>query len=407
MSRITGYWKRHVRPAFLDAMRRSSGVPVPRQATTAAAAGCRVIRLPAAAPAPIPARTIVGCLEEIEATKAMIPDPDARAAYERRLAGDGVRGDDSFVALLEPGRVCHEAAVTITADDRLVRDVSAMGFETDMPTNPLHLRYLPRPERRSGCVATVSCFAPHNYYHWLVEAIPRIDLYERAGLSVDRFYVPVKYAFQRELLRMAGIPPARVEAATVNRHLAADRVAASGLQLEATAGKIDFLFRRFTRHLHPAAPPLRLFISRRRRGKRTLVNDAAVFGALRPLGFRRCELEALPVAEQVRLFFAAECVVGPHGAGLTNLAFCRPGTKVVEINTPYRTTTVFHDIAHFRRLAYRLHVARPVRDRFFSFDPQAGVGDSDMAVDPAAFAQSVADFLDDAPARDAWRRPAA
>lgn len=405
MSRITGYWKRHVRPAFLDAVRRCGGVPVPRQVTEAAAA-CRVIRLPAAGPELIPARTVVGCLEEIAATEAMIPDPEVRAAYARRLAGDGVRGDEPFVALLEPGRVCHEAAVTITADDRLVSDVSAMGFESDQPTNPLRLRYLPRPARRAGCLATVSSFAPHNYYHWLVEALPRIDLYERAGLQVDRFYAPTRFAFQRESLRLAGIPSAGVEPATIGRHLLVERLAASGFQLEATAGKVDFLFRRFTRQLQPAGPPLRLFVSRRRRGKRTLVNDAAVFRRLAPLGFRRCELETLPVAEQVRLFFEAECVVGPHGAGLTNLAFCRPGTKVVEINTPYRTTTCFHDIAHFRRLAYRLHVARPVRDRFFSFDPQAGVGDSDMAVDPDAFARSVADFLADEPARDAWRAAA-
>lgn len=30
----------------------------------------------------------------------------------------------------------------------------------------------------------------------------------------------------------------------------------------------------------------------------------------------------------------AECVIAAHGAGLTNLLFCQPGTRVLEIFTP-------------------------------------------------------------------------
>ena len=39
----------------------------------------------------------------------------------------------------------------------------------------------------------------------------------------------------------------------------------------------------------------------------------------------------MTVAAQVRAFAEAECVVGPHGAGLTNLAFAPPGAAVVEL----------------------------------------------------------------------------
>jgi capsular polysaccharide biosynthesis protein len=101
----------------------------------------------------------------------------------------------------------------------------------------------------------------------------------------------------------------------------------------------------------------------------------------------------MPLAEQIAVFSRAECVVGPHGAGLTNLTFCRPGTKVVEIGTPYRPWACFYEIAHHRGLDYHLHMASPTRVRHF--DPQTAVGDSDLRVDPAGLRDVVAAHLAD------------
>ncbi|EMA29182.1 capsular polysaccharide biosynthesis protein-like protein [Halobiforma lacisalsi AJ5] len=43
--------------------------------------------------------------------------------------------------------------------------------------------------------------------------------------------------------------------------------------------------------------------------------------SLSELGFESYSLTDLSFAEQVRLFFEAEAVVAPHGAGLANLVF--------------------------------------------------------------------------------------
>ena len=37
------------------------------------------------------------------------------------------------------------------------------------------------------------------------------------------------------------------------------------------------------------------------------------------------------VAEQASVFASSEVIVAPHGSGLTNLLFCRPGSKVIEL----------------------------------------------------------------------------
>lgn len=67
-------------------------------------------------------------------------------------------------------------------------------------------------------------------------------------------------------------------------------------------------------------------------------------------------LENMPLLDQIALFYGASCVVAQHGAGLSNILFCRPGTKVIEINdgsmghVDFRDC--FKDIAKQMRLQY-------------------------------------------------------
>ena len=55
---------------------------------------------------------------------------------------------------------------------------------------------------------------------------------------------------------------------------------------------------------------------------------------LSDLGFQMVTLESLSVLEQAALLANAQVVISPHGGGLTNLVFCAPGTKVIEIFSP-------------------------------------------------------------------------
>jgi len=42
-------------------------------------------------------------------------------------------------------------------------------------------------------------------------------------------------------------------------------------------------------------------------------------------------LGTMSVLEQIELFSNADVVIGTHGAGLANILFCKPNTKVIEI----------------------------------------------------------------------------
>lgn len=74
-----------------------------------------------------------------------------------------------------------------------------------------------------------------------------------------------------------------------------------------------------------------IYISRKRATKRKFTNEENLIERLAVLGFKPYELEQMTFQHQVELFSRAKCVVGQHGAGLTNLIF-GGRCKVIEIH---------------------------------------------------------------------------
>jgi hypothetical protein len=68
--------------------------------------------------------------------------------------------------------------------------------------------------------------------------------------------------------------------------------------------------------------------------RRSVPNMPAVADALADLGeVAMLEMEGRSLPEQMRLFRDADVVIAQHGGAMANLAWCRPGTKLVEIVT--------------------------------------------------------------------------
>ena len=57
------------------------------------------------------------------------------------------------------------------------------------------------------------------------------------------------------------------------------------------------------------------------------------------------KLSELSFNEQIKIFNEAKIIIGSHGAGLTNLIFCEPSTKVIEIGNPNFDCDVFKNIS--------------------------------------------------------------
>ena len=75
-------------------------------------------------------------------------------------------------------------------------------------------------------------------------------------------------------------------------------------------------------------PFRKLWISRKNAVARNVIDEEKFFMLLK--GWEFVQLEKLPVGEQMQLFAEAKSIIAPHGAGLTNLLWCAPDTKVLE-----------------------------------------------------------------------------
>ena len=268
-------------------------------------------------------------------------------------------------------QVCGAIAI-LTPEDRLLADISRdypgqlPGCQQPDPaSHRIFSEVLPKPERIAGRVVAIASLSGHNYFHWMVDILPRLELLRRSGVSwqaIDWIWInSVQQPFQQETLQAFGIPVSKILSSDRHPYIQADLVVPSFAGhlgwLEPWA--LRFLRDRFLPLGERVSPPCdrmgdRIYISRANANHRRVLNEAAVIEQLQPLGFVPVVLETLSFAEQVSLFAQAKVIVAPHGGGLTNLLFCQPGTVVVELASPHYLRHYFWAISQPLKLRHFL-----------------------------------------------------
>jgi len=248
----------------------------------------------------------------------------------------------TFVATIPRGSTLGRTGTSITQDGTLLLDASAHLRLRSPLEHRAFTSYLVAPPRKRlpGRVAVLAAAGAGNYFHWMLEALPRLGLLERAGLrlgDIDRFVVPrCRLAALDESLAMLGIGPERIVRAGKWANIEAEELVvvslAGGLGYP-TGESASFLRER----IGGAAPrdrasPARILVERP--GRRRFANAEDVRRVAAAAGVVPVQLEGRTLAQQAALFAGAELVVAAHGAALTNLAFCAPGTQVIEIFSP-------------------------------------------------------------------------
>ncbi|MEB3242926.1 MAG: glycosyltransferase 61 family protein [Cyanobacteriota bacterium] len=75
----------------------------------------------------------------------------------------------------------------------------------------------------------------------------------------------------------------------------------------------------------------RLYVSRGDAQQRAVLNEESVMAYLSAYGFQCVRPDHLSLAEQIEVFRRATHIIAPHGGALTNLIYVSPGCQVLEI----------------------------------------------------------------------------
>lgn len=272
---------------------------------------------------------------------------------------------EAFVLEIPGGKVFGRGGLVITPEDSVISE-SAVEWCPVKHHSIFRKWKLPPLKEVEGRVAVIaSTGGEANYFHWMFDVLPRLELLQRSLVAYDKIYLnPLKHPFQKETFKKLNIDPDKVIWAEKRSHLQADILIVPSLAAE--SGTVPTWVTAFLKDkfLDPIERPVkkRLYISRKNALKRKILNESELLSALQNYGFEEVLLEKLSVAEQAQLFAQAEWIVAPHGAGLTNLAFCGPGATLIEIFNPHYLNSCFWNITAQNQIKHHCIIAEGVGD---------------------------------------------
>jgi capsular polysaccharide biosynthesis protein len=275
------------------------------------------------------------------------------------LRAGRVHGHPAFTALIEGARVWEKNGAVIAPDNKLLADVSwdYLGDRVYGWDHPVFRQWRQPPLAHIPETAGLLTFIwSGNYFHWLYDVLPRVDLLRRSGIPIGKYIVPRdELQFQDDTLNLLGIPKEMRIEIDHDFHARIDRLVVPSFvrgltdhPSEYPKWATDFLRYEFlyTKDVPVSGEFERIYVSRARAWQRRILNEDQVQQTLQERGFRTVFLEQTPFMEQVRIFASARAIVAPHGAGLANLAFCAPGTKVIEMLPPNYVSNYFWHLSN-------------------------------------------------------------
>jgi len=213
---------------------------------------------------------------------------------------------------------------------------------------------IPPPRPVPGTTAVIATALAHGYGHWLLDELPRLLALPRG--QADSLIAHGTQPYSRTALAHYGWAGTVLEADR-RAHFQCEQLivpSLSGTVVEPTRHGLDLV----TEFVAPffesgSAWGERLCITRDAARRRRVTNEPELWAELQKAGFAKIRLEELTWPEQINAFRHAKVVVGPHGAGLANLAFCAPGSVVVELFNRAYVAGGFWRLADLRGLDYR------------------------------------------------------
>jgi len=245
-----------------------------------------------------------------------------------------------------------------------------------------------------GTTATLAAMgADQNYFHLILNSVARLVYLEQLGLPlpVDQYLIAGEVTpVIADVLDIFGIPRSRLRGTAEAQAFRPEQLIAPPViqhPFVVPAHVANFVRSKVLAHLPVSASPLRrIFIDRSDAPTRRIANLAELRPVFTEFGIEVVRPTSHSLAEQATFFRDANLVISNHGAALTNLVFCQPGTRVLQVLAPGMMEREYRTLSQHGRLNHDYVVA----DFASPADAHLALKQRDLVIPPKLLRQILA-----------------
>lgn len=225
-------------------------------------------------------------------------------------------------------------------------------------------------------------FAYENYYHWIIESLPRLLLIQKVYPKAIIIIPGPTPEFIKSTIKILGFQNTVTLSTKDMIILKANKLALPSLEFEQAEeyvsdladGKfsnpnerslnslsskyrnqeelIITLRNRFLNHFKTISSGRKIFVSRSKQKNRRLINEKDLEPILTRYGFETVYFEEMSFNEQVKLMQETDVLFGIHGAGMVNILFLPATAIVIEMINEHFVNDMYYTMASSLKLPY-------------------------------------------------------
>ena len=251
-----------------------------------------------------------------------------------------------WIVQIPNGVVFNEGGV-LTEDGYILQDAAIFPNAHGLKNKRLDLNQ-ENPMHFKGRLAIIASSGSENWYHWLLQILPRLYILSQSKIAYNRIYINnIRYPWQvkslEAVLEHLNIPRDKLLVINGDCVLQAETLIVPSIPFRLSFGfskkrqfpswMQKFLGDVFLLKTNTESRRYeKIYISRSKASMRRIINEAELVNALKKQGFQILHLEEMSPFEQARAFAQAKVIAGPHGSGFANLIFATPGYTLIEID---------------------------------------------------------------------------
>lgn len=187
-----------------------------------------------------------------------------------------------------------------------------------------------------------------NYSFWITSSLVRLLMLQNSGMDFTLLY-PEEWnnvAYIQESLK--AFPNLKLKRIPAGVHIQVKNLLLpevrpftacfNGAELQMVH---DYIVARIPEEYKSQTYPEKIYVTRKKAKYRKVANEQDVIQLVNKYGFAVIDFDDMTFWEQVAQMQSAKCIIAIHGAGMANIVFANPKTKILELLHEYKSPSAY------------------------------------------------------------------